>query len=304
MTCETQPRTSCPPSPGSMGSTTNTIVGFLSRHKHGLHWLHIGLVAGALCVAVPIIAWTGGGRPSPWRALVVFAIATVAWCQNLGLVHHCAHQLPRGPRWLGLYTARVLHYLGGLPYTKTRFTHLLHHAHLGTPLDPDRVGYETTTTVWRRLRYLLFIGPLRARFAPVDTSQAIHEMSSERRAEHERLCRRDRRLIVVTHLLLIPLCGLYYLVVFAALLFANVLSNVREMAEHGSNGRGAYVDIRVSPIGVLFFSTPGFWFHGMHHMDASLHYLDLPLAANRFEIKHDLPYVQRESAVAYLFTGR
>jgi fatty acid desaturase len=277
---------------------------FLSRHKHGLYWLHIGLVVGVICVAVPAIRWTSGELPSPWCALLVFAAATVAWCQNIGLVHHCAHHLPRGPRWLGVNTARFLHYLGGLPYTSIRFAHGLHHAHLGTPLDPDRVGYETTTTVGARLRYLLFIGPLRARFAPVDTAQAINEMSPERRAEHERLCRRDRRLVVLTHLLLMALCGLYYPVVFAALLFANVLSNVREMAEHGSHGHGAYVDIRVSPLGVLLFSTPGFWFHGIHHIDPSIHYLDLPFAAGGFEIKRNLPYLQRESAVAYLFTGR
>jgi len=54
---------------------------------------------------------------------------------------------------------------------------------------------------------------------------------------------------------------------------------------------------------MLFFSTPGFWFHGLHHMHAGIHYLDLRLAAQRFAIKADLPYIRRQSAVAYLFTG-
>lgn len=277
---------------------------FTSRHKHALGWLHIALVAGAIGVAVPVIAWSGGATPSVSRALLIFAIATVAWCQNIGLVHHFAHHLPHGPRWLGLYAARLLHYLGGLPFTSTRLAHRLHHAHLGTPLDPDRLGYESTTTIWRRLRYLLLIGPLRARFAPVDVSHAISAMSPERRAQHERRCRSDRRLVVVTHLVLIALCGLYYPVVVAALLVANVLSNVREMAEHGSDGSAAYVNLRVAPLGVLLLSTPGFWFHGIHHMDATIHYLDLPLASRTFPIKHNLPYLQRESAVAYLLTGR
>ncbi len=278
---------------------------FLSRHKHGLHWLHIGLVVGTLCVALPAIAWAGGPLPSAWRGLFVFAIATVAWCQNIGLVHSFIHHLPKGPRWLGSATARFANYLGGLSHTQIRFAHQLHHAHLGTSRDPDRAGYEMTTTLASRLRYLLFIGPLRARFAPVDTSQAIEAMSAQRRAEHERLSRRDRRLVVATHLLLIPLYGLYYPIVFAALLFANVLSNVREMAEHGTGAGGsAYVDIRVSPLGVLFLSTPGFWFHGIHHMDASIHYLDLPIAAGGLAFKDDHPYLHRRSATAYLFTGR
>lgn len=284
---------------------TKSLGELLSRHKHGLNWLHIALVVGTLCAALPALAWSGGAVPSPWRALLVFAAATVAWCQNIGLVHHCIHHLPRAPRWLGLSTARLLNYLGGLPYTKIRFAHQLHHAYLGTPRDPDRVGYENTTTLGQRLRYLLFIGPLRARFAPVDTTQALDAMSPERRAEHERLCRRDARLALATHLLLIPLYGLYYPIVLAALLCANVLSNVREMAEHGTGtGAGAYVDIRVSPLGVLFLSTPGFWFHGIHHMDASIHYLNLPLASGSLAIKDDRPYLHRRSAAAYLLTGR
>jgi fatty acid desaturase len=282
-----------------------TAIGeFLSRHKHALCWAHIGLVVGAFGVAVPAIAWTGGGGFSPWRALLVFAIATAAWSQNIGLMHHCTHDVPRGPRWLGLSAARLLHALGALPYTSARLAHRLHHAHLGTPLDPDRVGYVTTATAWTRFRYLLFIGPLRARFAPVDTTHALQAMSPAQRAEHERSCRRDRWLIVATQLLLIPLCGLYYPVALVALLAANVLSNVREMAEHGNAGGAAYVDIRVSPLGVLLLSTPGFWFHGVHHIDATIHYLDLPLVHGTVRPKSALPYLQRRSAVAYLFTGR
>src|SRR5512145_1895520 len=117
---------------------------FAARHKHALCWLHIALVGGAIGVVVPVIAWSGGATPSVARALIVFTVATVAWCQNIGLVHHFAHHLPRGPRWLSLNTARFLHALGGLPFTSTRLAHRLHHAHLGTPLDPDRLGYEST----------------------------------------------------------------------------------------------------------------------------------------------------------------
>jgi fatty acid desaturase len=287
-----------------MGEDEGVMTRFLSGHKHALCWLHVGSVIATICVAVPVIAWSGGSLFSSWRALIIFALATVAWSQNIGLMHHCAHHLPRGPRWLGLAAARFLHSLGALSYTHARFVHGLHHAHLGTPLDPDRAGYETTKTLRGRLRYLLLIGPLRARFAPVDASHAIGALSPERRAEHERLCRHDRGLVVATHLLLIPLCGLYYPVVLAALLFANVLSNAREMAEHGNNGSGAYVDVQVSLLGVLFLSTPGFWFHGIHHMDASIHYLELPLASRSFEPKSNLPYLRRASSLGYVLTGR
>jgi fatty acid desaturase len=283
---------------------TTVIEAFVSRHKHGLEWLHIGLVVGSLCVVCPVVAWSGGLVFSPWRALLIFALATIAWCQNIGLVHHYAHHLPPGPRWLGLWTARALHYLGGLPYTQTRLAHRLHHAHLGTPLDPDRLGYESTATAGGRFRYLFYIGPLRTRFAPVDMTAAIRAMSPQQYAAHEQRCRRDRRLVIVAQLLLIPISGLYYPFVASALLVANVLSNVREMAEHGRAGSGAYVDIRVSPLGVLLFSTPGFWLHGVHHMNATVHYLDLPLARGTLVPKTNLPYLSRDSAVTHLFTGR
>jgi hypothetical protein len=39
-------------------------------------------------------------------------------------------------------------------------------------------------------------------------------------------------------------------------------------------------------------------------MDASIHYLDLPLASRTFAVKKDRPYLRRESALGYLFTGR
>src|SRR4051812_10059938 len=104
---------------------------FISRHKHALGWLHIALVIGTIAVVVPVIAWSGRTTPSLPRALLVFALTTIAWCQNIGLVHHFAHHLPRGPRWLGVHAARLLHSLGGLPFTSTRLAHRLHHAHLG-----------------------------------------------------------------------------------------------------------------------------------------------------------------------------
>jgi fatty acid desaturase len=275
---------------------------FLSRHKHTLGWLHIGAVVGTVLVVVPVIAWTQPFAPA--SALLVFVLCTVAFSQNIGLVHHCAHHLPHGPRWLGLATGRLLHYLGGLPYVQTRLAHRLHHAHLGTALDPDRLGYTTTTTMWRRLRYLLMIGPLRARFAPVDLSSAIDAMSDDRRAAYHQQLRRDRRFVAAAQLALIALCGWYYPVVVAALLAANVLSNAREMAEHGNDGAGAYVNIRVSPLGVLLFSTPGFWFHGAHHTDPSVHYLDLPDAAPGLAARAPLPYLRRDGVITYLFNGR
>ncbi len=278
------------------------VAELLSRHRHAFHWLHIIGVLGSLCVAIPVIAWSAPF--SALRALLVFAIAITAWCQNIGLMHEGAHRLPRGPRWVGLSIVRLLHALGALRFTSTRFAHLLHHAHLGTERDPDRAGYEATTTVRKRLWYLLMVGPLRARFAPVDVSSALDGMTAERRRRHERDCRRDGKLVVLVQLALIPSFGLYYPVVLAALIAANVLSNLREMAEHGLDGRGAHVDIRVSPVGVLLLSTPGFWFHGVHHMHPALHYCELPRRAAIGLSETALPYVERAGAIRYLFTGR
>lgn len=283
---------------------THSVGEFLSRHKYGLEWLHIGLVAGTICLVLPIIAWSGGAIPTADRGLLIFVVATVCFSQNIGLVHHFVHHLPRGPRRLGRATARFLNYLGGLPYTQIRFAHRLHHAHLGTPLDPDRAGYQTTTTLARRLRYLFLIGPLRHRYAPVDTTEALCAMSPARRSEHQRRYERDWRMVAATHLCLLVLYGLYYPVLVAALLIANVLSNAREMAEHGLDGAAAHVDIRVSPLGVLLLSTPGFWYHGLHHADAGIHYLDLPRAARRGAPRRPLPYVRRRGALTYLFLGR
>jgi fatty acid desaturase len=278
------------------------VADLLSRYKHAIHWLHIIAVLASLCVAIPAIAWSAPFSPS--RALLVFAIAVIAWCQNIGLMHEGAHRLPRGPRWLGLSTVRLLHAFGGLRFTPTRFAHLLHHAYLGTERDPDRAGYQATTTVGKRLRYLFMVGPLRARFAPVDVSSALDAMGAKRRRRHERDCRQDAKLVVFVQLSLIPLFGLYYPVVLAALIAANLLSNLREMAEHGLDGQGAYVDIRVSPVGVLLLSTPGFWFHGIHHIDPALHYFELPRHAAIGLTETTLPYVERAGAIRYLFTGR
>lgn len=283
---------------------TKAVGEFLSRHRYGLEWLHIGLVAGTLCLVLPAFGWSGGWFPTAGRALLIFVVGTVCFSQNIGLVHHFVHHLPRGPRRLGRATARFLNYLGALPYTQIRFAHRLHHAHLGTPLDPDRAGYETTTTLARRLRYLFLVGPLRRRYAPVDTSRALSAMSAKRRTEHQRQCARDWRMVAATHLCLMVLYGLYYPVLGAALLAANILSNAREMAEHGHDGAAAHVDIRVSPLGVLLLSTPGFWYHGLHHADAGIHYLDLPRAAHGREPQRDVPYVRRRGALTYLVHGR
>jgi len=274
-------------------------VALLSRHKHALHWLHIGLVLAVLLIVAPWLSRIGSGAALLW----LFVVATVAWCQNIGLLHHFAHHLPYGPRWLGSAVASALHGLGGLGYTRARLAHRLHHAYLGTERDPDRLGYQATATFAGRLRHLFLIGPLRGRFAPVDIGEALQAMSATRRARFETQCRRDRVAIVLAHGVLLLLCGAGYAVVLAALLFANVLSNAREMAEHGDRGRVAYVDIRVSPLGLLLFSTPGFWFHGRHHLDAKRHYLDLPSHAGGFTEAANLPQLQRRGVVRYLLTG-
>ena len=52
------------------------------------------------------------------------------------------------------------------------------------------------------------------------------------------------------------------------------------------------------------FATPGFWFHGIHHMDAALHYFELPRHAAIGLTETTLPYVERAGAIRYLFTGR
>jgi hypothetical protein len=174
---------------------------------------------------------------------------------------------------------------------------------LGSERDPDKLGYRNKDTLAARVGYLLCIGPLRARFAPVDVSFALDALSSERRAQHYRRLRSESLLILAVQLCLALSCGRYYAVYAAALITANVLSNVREMAEHSWNGAAAHVDIRPSPLGLMVFSTPGFWFHGVHHMDPGVHYLDLPRAAQQTRPKGHLPYLQRDSAVRYLLRG-
>lgn len=280
------------------------VARFLSRHKHALNWLHIAAVLGTLWLILPVIAWHASTDAGARTGVLIVVLATIAWSQNIGLIHHCDHVFPAGPRWLGRGTAVLLHSLGGLAFTSTRLAHGLHHAHLGTDLDPDRAGYQTTTTLLTRLRYLALIGPLRSRFAPVDLSAAFDRMSIVQRSAFAAACRRERLLSFILHGALACLTGRWYLALFVSLLLANVLGNVREIAEHGYNGRAAYVDIEPSPLGVLLFSTPGFWLHGLHHLDAGIHYLDLPLARRMQRGATDLPYLTRRSALGYLFTGR
>ncbi len=229
--------------------------------------------------------------------------STIGFCQNIGLIHQLAHTLPPAPGKSGVIVARVMHAFGGLRYTSTRFAHHLHHRYLGTESDPDRHGYQLTTTFARRFGYLLLIGPLRAKWAPVDLRPFLTQMEAGQKARYETSLRKDHWYLLGIQGALLLSLGVFYLPWFASLLLANACSNAREMAEHGNSGGAAYVNLKPSLTGVLFFSTPGFWYHGDHHTSPSLHYFELPLASPTIKPKTDLPRYARRGAISYLWAG-
>lgn len=104
---------------------------------------------------------------------------------------------------------------------------------------------------------------------------------------------------VVLHLVLLILLREEYWAVFAALLAANVLSNIREVSEHGDFGKAAYVNLKFNIFSLLFLATPGFWNHGVHHMHPEVHYLSSPLWASSLEEKEDLRVIQSRSIWRY-----
>jgi fatty acid desaturase len=244
------------------------------------------------------------GEWKPSFAALSFLFGLVGYSQNIGVVHECTHRLPPSPPSIGLATARFLHALGGLRFYSTRLAHRFHHAYLGTARDPDRRGYDNTnTTLFERLRYILFIGPIRSIFAPVDLRVAFDQMSPEKYQDFRRKSRFDEFLRVSLHFGFVLIFRWYYLSLFLALIGANMLSNVREMTEHGNRGSAAYVNIKRSLLGVLFLSTPGFWYHGWHHMYPEIDYWDLPLRSKKLTPKSDLPILSRKSYVKFMLFG-
>ena len=278
-------------------------MSFLSRHKHSLAWFHIAIT---LFLAVGIPLWIRFSPPfsqTTYNLLVVFFSGLIGFCQNIGIMHEFAHRLPTGPKRVGFWLARLMHSLGGLKFHRARLAHRFHHQYLGTEMDPDRLGYRTTTTLFDRVKYLLFIGPIRARYAPVDLEKPLSTFSPTRRSELEQLLKGDRFWLFAVHGCLLLVLQGYYLPLFGSLLTANLLSNIREVTEHGDFGGAAYVNIRPSFLGVLFFSTPGFWFHGSHHMYPHIHYLELPEFTKTMAPKDDYRFLKRTSYLKYICTG-
>lgn len=276
---------------------------FLARYKQPIQWIHIALIV-LLCAVLPVAMnlwfmtkWSLHG------ALAVFFLGLVGYSQNIGLMHEHVHRLPPGPRGLSRWVARFLYALGGLNFERGQTAHAFHHAFLGTSQDPDRNGYLMTVGLRNRLQYLLYIGPLRSKYAPVDLSVALNKMSREERRQYDLNCQRDQLLVVKVQLFMAVLGGVYYFPLLLSLIASNMCSNIREMTEHGSNGSAAYVNVKPSLAGFLFFSNPGFWFHGIHHMYPGIHYLDLPKSAGTYKPKENLPIHERRSYMKYLFTG-
>ena len=272
---------------------------FLSRNKHALEWGHIVLTF-CLIVVSPIL-YLNGILGAFWG---LFLFPLIGFCQNIGLMHHLDHLLPRGPKGLGLALAELMHSLGGLNFASTKITHFFHHKYLGTEQDPDRNGYNhMTLTFLQRVRYLFFIGPIRARFAPVDISGHLATWSAPRLQEHQRKVRRSHFARFGVHLVLLGILGVSYFIWFGALLTANVLSNVREMVEHGNGGTAGLVNIRPSLVGLTFFSTPGFWYHGIHHRNPHIHYLELGMAAPDLIREGRFTYLSRNGYLKYMLFG-
>lgn len=276
---------------------------FLARRKNSLEWIHIG--ATLLLMSSPLVMLSRQGVD--WRfsnLLLAFVLCLIGFAQNIGLVHWFAHKPPAGPRRLGVGVARLMHVLGGLSYDRATTAHRFHHLYLGTPKDPDRHGYdETTRSFFQRVLYLGLIGPLRAKYAPVELKEHINSWPPAKRDLYRRNVRFDRALLIVIHSLLLAAGGWSYAVLFGALIFANVLSNVREMTEHGNQGSAALVNIKPSLTGLLFLSTPGFWYHGIHHDRPEIHYWELPLNSGISQRNLRIPMLHRSSYLRFLLTG-
>lgn len=276
-----------------------SIRDFLFRHSGKLFILHT-LLVGVFCL-VPSFMIHYMDLNASWRFLHLFTL--IGFCQNIGLIHEFAH------RPLHLMIARFYHALGGLRYSYAKLLHIDHHRYLGTSQDPDRNGYtEHTLTRSDRFLYLIFIGPLRNLWAPVDLTAALVRLPHAARIQLHREKIIDLLLLISIHLGLLLTLKTEYLWLFASLLVANILSNLREMTEHGrgSKGSAAYVNVRPSVVGVLFLSTPGFWFHGTHHQHPHIPYWMLPSEANRQmapHVLHELPFLERSSYWRYLWGG-
>jgi fatty acid desaturase len=276
----------------------------LSKNRSILIWSHLFLVI-ILIFFIPLSLNLFRAHLNIAIVASGFIFTLIGHCQNIGLVHEFSHRLPPGPRPIGLWTAKFFHAFGGLKYEHASTAHHFHHKYLGTERDPDRLGYLTTSTLFKRIVYLFLIGPLRAKFAPVDLETALNDLSDSQKLEHYRRVKQDRILLVVTQLALILVLGRFIFFYWTSLILANVLSNVREMTEHGDNGSAAYVIIRPSLTGILFFSTPGFWYHGIHHMHPHIPYWSLPAANLHPQLKmlNDLPLFKRKSYLKYFIFG-
>jgi fatty acid desaturase len=275
---------------------------FLAKYSPALVWVHTILSLGLL--TFPWIALRLQAETELLWILAAGVLSVIGAAQNIGIVHEFAHRIPRGPKWLGRAVAAFAHALGGLVFEKARTAHQFHHAFLGKDQDPDRHGYDHTTEgLFRRFRYLLMIGPIRGVFAPVELKPLIDKLAASEQKRFHAYCWRDRLLLVVTQGVLLAVLGPYYVGYFACLITANMLSNVREMTEHGNGGKAAYVNVRPSLIGVLFFSTPGFWYHGAHHIRPEVPYWALPLKAEGIQPHDQKPLLHRRSYLKFMLTG-
>lgn len=247
---------------------------------------------------------------------LLHVLCVVGFCQNIGLVHEFAHRTPFSKNFpfLNWLILLFFHSLGGLRTSMTIFLHLSHHRNLGKPDDPDRNGYtEHTLTRKDRLLYLFFIGPMRKWWAPVDVETGWKKLSEEERLQLSRRNFFECIFLAALHLLLLMILQTTYFHLLFCLILANIFSNLREMTEHGQGqlGKAAYVNMKPGIIGLLFFSTPGFWYHGTHHQHPHIPYWQLPFSsrlpdlipANRLQIEA-VPFLYRSSYFKYLWWGK
>jgi fatty acid desaturase len=272
---------------------------FLSKHKYKLEWLHFMVTIFLIFGSFAIFHSSKGVRVE--RDIFLFLLCIIGYCQNIGLMHTYSHHFVSKSRDVGILIARISHTIGGLSFTFGKQAHSLHHKYLGTELDPDRNGYnEFSNSVFKRLRYLLLIGPLRGIFAPVNIENILATWTKARRQKFFSIVKIERLAIVLFYASIVFVYRVDSLFLISSLICANFLSNIREVTEHGNQGKAAYVNIAPSAIGILFFSTPGFWFHGFHHIYANVHYLDLPLKCSG-----NCPekIILRKSYLKFLLTG-